>query len=166
MPASTVAALLDYEANYEDALKSHLDNVNALSAVQILTPRTLLTADPILTTPRITVSMALTGTNPNQQATRPNTSSEYDSHKLGAITFNCVVRRDGSGQSLTTLRGGVREAMLSATAALNANTLPYYQTITLREESSNFGPGVENDEIQATLTYGVEFYIIPTQWPS
>lgn len=166
MPASTVAALLDYETNYENAIAGYLDNVNALSSVQILTPRTLLTSEPILTTPRITVSMAITGTNPNQQATRANTSAEYDCHKIGALTLNCVVRRDGSGQSMTTVRGGVREAMLSATAALNSNNLPYYQTITLREESSSFGPGVENDEIQATLTYGVEFYILPTQWPA
>lgn len=165
MPASTVAALLDYETNYENAIAGYLDNVNALSSVQILTPRTLLTSEPILTTPRITVSLALTGTNPNQQATRANTSAEYDSHKFAQLTLNCVTHRDGSGQSLTTIRGGVREAMLKATAALNGNNLPYYQTLTVREESSNFGPGVENDEIQATLTYGVEFYIIPTQWP-
>jgi hypothetical protein len=166
MPATTVAALLDYETNYENALAGYLDNVNALSSVQVLTPRTLLTTDPVLTTPRITVSMSLSGTNPNQQATRSNTSAVYDSHKIGNLTLNCTIRRDGSGQSLTTVRGGVREAMLSASAALNSNNLPYYQTVTVREESSTFGPGTENDEIQCQLSYLVEFYIKPDQWPA
>ena len=165
MPASTVAALLDYETNYENAVAGYLDNVNALSSCQILTPRSLLTTEPILTTPRITVSMSLTGTNPNQQDTRSN-GDEYDSHKIGSLALNCVIRRDGSGQSLTTLRGGVREAMLSATAALNSNNLPYYQTLVLREQASAFGPGAENDELQCSLTYGVEFYIKADQWPA
>lgn len=164
MPAASVAALLDYETNYENALATYLDNT--ISNCQVLTPRTLLTSEPILTTPRITVSMSLTGTNPNQQATRPNAASDYDCHKLGSLAINCVMRRDGSGQSLTTLRGGVREAMLSATAALNSNNLPYYQTLVLREQASAFGPGAENDELQCSLTYGVEFYIKADQWPA
>mgnify|MGYP000567760366 CR=1 FL=1 len=53
MPAATIAALLDYETNIEDALKAHFQNT--LPTTQILTPRVLIGTAPILTTPRITL---------------------------------------------------------------------------------------------------------------
>lgn len=163
MPASTIAALLDYETNIENALGTWLDNT--LANVQVLTPRTLLTSDPILTTPRVTVTLQVTGTNPNQQGYRAN-GNEYDAHKLGALTLSAVISRNNTSQSLTTLRGGIRQAMLSATAALNSNNLAYYQVVTLREQSSDTGPNGENDEIACRLGYAIEWFIKPEQWPS
>ena len=115
MPAATIAALLDYETNIEDALKAHFQNT--LPTTQILTPRVLIGTAPILTTPRITLVVGVTGTNANQTATRANTSQDYDSHKLGTVQAIGTVRRDGTGQSLGTIRGNIRQAMLQATAA-------------------------------------------------
>lgn len=155
---SLTAAKLDYETNYEDALAVVL--AAALSGVQILTPRTLLSSAPILTTPRVTIGLQVTGTNPNQQAT-DTTSGLYDAHKLGVFTLAATVRRDGTGQSLGTLRGGIRLALLKGATALNATNLPNYQTITLREQGSAMSPGAENDEITCQLNYAVEFYVIP-----
>lgn len=164
MPAPTIAALLDYETNYEDALASWLSNT--LSNVKIYTPRTLLTATDgeELKTPRVTVAMQLTGTNPNQQGTRTTDSAIYDAHKLGQITLTCTVQRNNTSQSLGTLRGGVRKQMLQATAALNANTLPYYQTLILREGAAVPTIDAENDEIQCSLGYELQFAIKPDQW--
>ena len=162
MPASSIAILLDYETNIEDALATHL--ASAISSAQVLTSRTLLTSQEIVTTPRITVAVGITGTNPNQQNNRTTDSLEYDSHKLGTVTLVGVIRRNASGQSLTTLRGGIRKAMLSATAALNNSNLPYYQIVTLREGSSSPGFDADNDEISMTLTYALEFFIKPDQW--
>lgn len=162
MPATYNYQLLDYESNYEDALANYF--ANAIPNTQILTPRVLLTTQPILTTPRITVACQVTGTNPNQTGVRTTDSKDYDSHKLGTISLVCVTRRDATSQSLGTLRGKARVAMLSATAALTTNNLPYYQTITLREGAATMGSDGENDEIYTSLTYNLEFAIKQDQW--
>lgn len=164
MAAPTVAALLDYETNLEDALAGHFNNT--LSGVQVLTPRILIGSAPILTTPRVTLSVQITGTNPNQTGTRPSDSSDYDSHKIGTVQVGATTRRDATGQSLGTLRGQCRQTMLQATAALNSNTLPYYQVVILREASTTSAANPENDEIASLLTYNLEFYIKTDQWPA
>lgn len=164
MPASSIAVLLDYETNIEDALATYL--AAQIASTQILTTRTLLTSQEILTTPRITVAVSIAGTNPNQQNERTTDSAAYDSHKLGSVNLVAVMRRNASGQSLTTLRGGIRKAMLEATAALTVSNLPYYQIITLREGSSSPGYDKDNDEITLSMTYQLEFFIKPDQWPA
>lgn len=164
MPAPTVAALLDYEKNIEDALKTYLES--AIASTQILTTRTLLSAEEIQETPRVAVSFQTTGTNPNQQAIRPSNSAQYDSHKQGTLTLIATVRRNASGQDLGTLTGQLREALLKESEAFDATTLPYYQVVTLREGSCVPSISADNDEITRTLTYAVEFYIKTDAWPS
>ena len=162
MPATYNYQLLDFETNYENALANYF--ANAVTNTQILTPRVLLSSQPILTTPRVTIAVQITGTNPNQTGVRTTDSRDYDSHKQGTVSLVCAVRRDASGQSIASLRGKVRVAMLDATQALTANNLPYYQTITLREGASNLGSDADNDEILTTMSYALEFYIKPDQW--
>lgn len=162
MAAPSIAVLLDYETNIEDALATHL--ASALASTQILTTRTLLTSEEVLETPRVTVAAQITGTNPNQQNNRTTDQAEYDSHKLGTVTLVATIRRNAAGQSLTTLRGGIRKAMLPATAALNGTNLPYYQIVTLREGSSSPGFDKDNDEISMTMNYNLEFFIKPGEW--
>ena len=164
MAATTIAFLLDYETNIEDALRTHFSNT--ISNTQILTPRVLISSAPILTTPRVAISVSISGTNPNQTGTRPTYNTDYDSHKLGTVQLIATTRRDGTGQSLGTLRGQCRQAMLSATAALNVNTLPFYQVITLREAATTPLSDPDNDEIMAQISYNLEFYIKPDQWPA
>ncbi len=162
MPAATNAALLDYETNIEDALATYL--TSAISSTQILTMRTLLSSSGVLSTPRVTINVAVTGTNPNQQTNRSTDQAEYDSHKLATLTLACTARRDAAGQSLGTLRGKVRVAMLKASAALNGTSLPYYQTLLVREGSSQLSSDAVNDEITHQLSYALEFWIKPDQW--
>lgn len=164
MPAQSIAELLDYETNFEDALATYLRT--QLSGVQVLTPRTLITASGAseLTTPRVTVQMILGGTYPNQEAQRTTDSAWYDSMKLGQLVLTGVIRRNGTGQSLTTLRGGVRKAMLAATAALNGTTLPYYQTLLVREGACTMSIGDTNDELLYSQSYELQFAIKPDQW--
>lgn len=162
MPAPSIAALLDYETNIEDALATYL--ASALSGVQILTTRALITSEEIQETPRVTVSVNVTGTNPNHQATRTTDSLTYDSHKMGGVTLVAAIRRNASGQSMTALRGGVRQAMLAATAALDDSNLPYYQILTLREGSCTPSINSDNDELIYSMSYQLEFYIKPDQW--
>jgi hypothetical protein len=164
MPASTNAALLDYETNIEDALATYLDG--AITSTQVLTTRTLLTSDEILTTPRITVAVQIAGTNPSQQATKSSYAGDYDSHKLGTVSLVATMRRNASGQGMTALRGGIRAAMIPVVAALNGTNLPYYQILTLREGSCSTSFNADNDEIVYALTYALEFYIKPDQWAS
>ncbi len=162
MAAPSIAALLDYETNIEDALATYL--AAQIGSAQVLTTRTLISSEEILETPRVTVAVNVTGTNPDQQASRDTDGAEYDSHKMGSVSLVAVMRRNASGQSMTTLRGGLRKAMLSATAALTAVNLPYYQIVTLREAASSAGFDKENDEIFMTLNYNLEFFIKPDQW--
>jgi hypothetical protein len=162
MAAPSNAVLLDYEGNIEDALRTHL--ATQLPTTQCLSPRTLIADAAILTTPRVTVAVQITGTNENQQDNRDTDGSEYDSHKLGTVTLVCATRRDGTGQALGTLRGSVRAAMIRAEQALNVVNLPYYQVITLREGSATMGSDPANDEIFTSLTYAIEFYIRRSQW--
>jgi adenosylcobinamide amidohydrolase len=162
MAAPSIAALLDYETNIEDALATYL--AAQIASTQVLTTRTLIATEEILETPRVTVSVNVTGTNPNQQATRTTDSAEYDAHKMGTVSLVAVIRRNASGQSMTTLRGGLRKAMLAATAALTAVNLPYYQIVTLREAASSAGINADNDEVYYTLNYNLEFFIKPDQW--
>lgn len=162
MAAPTNAALLDFEGNIEDAVAAYL--TSAIASTQVLTMRTLLSSSGVLSTPRVTVNVAITGTNANQQNNRTTDQGEYDSHKLAQLTLACVTRRDASGQSLGTLRGKVRVAMLKATAALTSNNLPYYQIVTLREGASQLSSDSTNDEIIHQLSYALEFWIKPDQW--
>lgn len=162
MAAPDNATLLDYETNIEDALVTYF--ASALPAVQLLTHRTLITEESELQTPRITLAVTMSGTDPNQQANRTTDGGEYDSHKLAALTFLAVVRRDAAGQSLGNLRGAIREAMLKPTAALNGTNLPYYQVVTMREQGSTTSFEASNDEIGTSISYALEFYIKPDQW--
>lgn len=164
MAAPTINSLLDYETNIEDALATYL--AAQIASTQILTTRTLLTSQEILTTPRVTIAVQVSGTNAEQQASRTTDGAEYDCHKLGSVSLVASMQRNASGQSMTTLRGGVRKAMLSATAALNGTNLPYYQIITLREGSCSTGINADNDEISYSITYALEFFIKPDQWPA
>lgn len=162
MAAPSNAVLLDYEGNIEDAVAAYL--TTAISGATILTPRTTIEAVEELPTPRVAVTFAVTGTFANQQANRATDGGEYDSMKSGTLQLVCAARRDASAQSLGTLRGKVRVAMLKATAALTSSNLPYYQFITIREGGSSFGGNSVNDEITASISYAVDFYIKPDQW--
>jgi hypothetical protein len=165
MPAPTIAALLDYETAYEDAAAAHLSNT--LSGVQVLTARSATQGTgPVLTTPRVTVGCIVTGTDPDQQNDRPASAGQYDSHKLAALSLECVTRRGASGTSLGTLRGSVRAALLAGSSIFNSNALPYYQTIVLREAGSASGTEPDNDEITTVLSYDLQFFIKPSEWPT
>ena len=162
MAASSNAVLLDYESNIEDAVAAYLET--AISGTTILTPRTPLSDVEELPTPRVAVTFTIGGTFANQQANRATDGGEYDSMKSGTLQLVCAARRDASGQSLGTLRGKVRVAMLKPTAALNGTSLPYYQFITIREGGSAYGSNAINDEITGTVSYSVDFAIKTDQW--
>ena len=164
MAAPSNAVLLDFEGNIEDAVATYLATV--ISGTTILTPRTAIGVVEFLPTPRVAVTFTVSGTFANQQANRSTDSGEYDAMKSGTLQLVCAVRRDASAQSLGTLRGKVRVAMLKPTAALNGTSLPYYQFITIREAASAFSSQAINDEIICQVTYAVDFYIKPDQWAS
>lgn len=165
MPAPNIATLFDYESVYEDALAGYFANLNGNPFSTILTPRTNLAEDATLTTPRLVIRMGVTGQG-IQENDQPNTSSDYFSHRLAGIDFIVTTNRDNASQSHGLLRGYVRQAMLQSTAAMNANTVPYYQTIYVFESGSTQGIQEGNDEISTQLTYAIQFQIKPDQWPA
>lgn len=163
MAAPTIKALLAYEKNIEDPLAAYLEA--AVAGLHALTPRTPAEAEPILVTPRVTIKLAVTGTGV-QENQRATDNKWYRSHKLGTLTIAAVARRNDPDQSLADVVGSIRGAMLETTAAFTSANLPYYQIVFLTETGGT--PSVEgaNDEIFQTLTYAIEWFIKPDQWPA
>jgi hypothetical protein len=162
MPAPTIAALLAYELNIEDAYATALDGIT--TGVQILTSRTTLVVAGELATPRVEISLAVTGTGP-QENLRTTDNASYRSHKLGLLTIKVSCRREATSQLFGNMLGFIRGSLLEATQIFDATNLPYYQIAHLVETSSasEIFPG--NDEIQSVLAYAIEWWIKPDQWP-
>ena len=164
MPASDVPTLFDFESAYENALAAHFANLNGAPFAQVLTPRTNVQADDRLETPRVTIAMSITGTGDKEDFNAAG--ANYYSHKLGSLAIVVATQRSNASQPHGNLRGRVRQAMLEVTKALNANTLPNYQTVFITESSASQAVDSDNDEILTQFAYAVEFYIPPSAWPN
>lgn len=162
MAAPSKAALLDYETNYEVALKAYLDA--AFPAYQVLTAETLASAEPKLATPRIELQLTVTGTGTAEHQ-RNTDNAIYKSQKTGVLRIRAVARRNGTGQHLGTMRGQIRNAMLEATQALDDTALPYYQTIGIEESGSTRDIAADNDEVQTEVEFTISWWIRNDIWP-
>lgn len=165
MAAPNIATLFDYESAYENALANYFASINGNPFSQVLTPRTNLAEDASLTTPRLVIRMGVTGQG-IQENDQPNTSASYYSHRLAGVDFIVTTNRDNASQNHGYLRGLVRASMLQSAAIMNANSVPYYQTIFVFESGSTQGIQEENDEISTQLTYAIQFQIRTDQWPA
>jgi hypothetical protein len=165
MPAPNIADLFDFETHYEDALANYFANINATPFTQILTPRTNLAEEEQLSTPRLELRMAITGEG-IQEGFVPNSTARFYTHRTSTVTMRVVTNRDSASQPHGLMRGAVRQGMLQVTAAMNANVLPYYQTLYVNEAGSVQGIVAANDEIATDLTYAVQFAINVSQWPN
>ena len=153
--------LLDFETTYEDAAAACLSN--SVSAAQILTPRTTITDESRLMTPRVAVRCALSATFDHQYA-YSNSAIIHDCKQV-SLEIACVTRRDDATQAHGELRSKVRAAMLYGAQAFTGNTVPYYQTLDVIETSSQQGKTGENDEVVTILTYQINFAIKATSYP-
>lgn len=165
MPAANVATFFDFESAYEDAAKAYLANVSGNPFTQILTPRTLQSAQAFLTTPRIFVRMA-TGAVGAQEATVANFTQSLYTHRRGTLTLDVASARNDTAQNHGLLRGWARFAMQDIAQAFNSNSVPYYQTLFVTEEGAHQAPDADNDELITSLTFGVEFALITSQLPA
>ena len=164
MPAPTIAALLDYETILEDALVAYFKSL--YPAWQVLTDRTTPEDEAKLETPRIEIAIALTGsgTAEHQAQNRPE-EAHYESHKTGTLSIRAVARRPKADQSLGTMRGQLRQAMLPRTLALTSVNVPYYEITHVVEAGSAPAFFAGNDEIQCELTWDIAWFIKPDAWP-
>lgn len=174
MSAPNIATLYDFETAYEDGAKGYFANLNigGFTFPQVLTPRTNLTTANFVITPRLEVSFAITGLGPagagwpESPVTVGNTASNYYSYYQGTLTLGVVTSRSNTSQPHGLLRGATRQGMMEITAALNINTVPYYQTVFVTPLASIQGCDPTNDEITTQLTYQVEFDIPPSSFPN
>ena len=90
----------------------------------------------------------------------------YYSYYTLSVTLDVVTQRSNSSQPHGLFRGAARQGMLSATATLNTNTVPYYQTAFLSPGASVQSVDMDNDEIQTQITHSLDFYIPPTSFPN
>jgi len=173
MPAPNIATLYDFESAYEDALANYFANVNIGGQVfaQVLTPRTNLTAEATLETPRLQVKIATMGPMSAGGGLQEGTATisnvgypYYSAYQLQA-SIDVVSARSNASQLHGLLRGGVRQGMLEMTASMNANTVPYYQTAFVTPLGSNQGIDAENDEITTNLTFQIDMQIPPSSFP-
>lgn len=166
MPAATTETVLDFETNIEDAVRTFLLTTPYFGAAhQILTPRTLLTTEAELETPRITVQLSVTGSGA-QERQRTTDGLWYQAHKTGSLVITGVTRRDGSGQDIGAMRGKIRKAMLELSAAFDDTNMPYYYMFTVVESGTVNSAGEGNDELAAQITFAIEFFIRPTAFSS
>lgn len=174
MAAPNIATLYDFESAYEDALKNFFANTNyaGQNFAQVLTPRTPLANASFLVTPRLQVKVSMVGLGqagtgwPELPVTVAGvTSNYYDYYQLQAV-LGVVTSRSNSSQNHGLLRGGVRQGMLEITASMNANTVPYYQTVFVTPQTSTQGIDPENDEIQTDLAWGIDVAIPVSSFPN
>lgn len=165
MPAPNIPDLFDFETHYENAVSNYYASINGNPFNQIVTPRTNLNVEGGLETPRLEVRLAITGTG-IQEYPIPNSAVRFRPHKTASLTLRVATNRDNTSQPHGLLRGYARQGMLEVTAALNANTLPYYQTVFVVESGSIQGIADVNDEIVTDLTYAIEFAVQSSQWPN
>jgi chitodextrinase len=173
MPAPNIATLYDFESAYEDAVQGYFANLNigGQTFAQVVTPRSNLTEENFLVTPRLQVKVGMTalgasgsGLQENPVVSENVTTRYYSYYTLG-LQLDVVTARSNVSQRHGLLRGAVRQGMLEITAILNANTVPYYQTAYVTPLSSVQGIDAQNDEIQTQLTYGLDVFIPPESWP-
>lgn len=171
MPAPNIAFLYDFESAYEDALANYYTNVNigGQTFLQVVTPRSNLTAADFLKTPRLQVRLSQTGVGQTgsgwQEGDQPTSGADYYSYYQFQAELTVCTQRNNASQIHGVLRGGVRQGMMQATAIMNNNTLPYYQTADVFPLTSMQGIA-ENDEIQTVLTYQLDVFIPPSSLPN
>jgi hypothetical protein len=172
MPAPNIATLYDFESAYEDALRNYFLNVNVgVLFNQILTPRTNLTVEAFVETPRLqiragVVGLGATGAGTQEtQVTISNTATTYYSHYMLSVAIDVVTQRSNTSQPHGLFRGAVRQGLLPISAILNNTTVPYYQTAFVSPGPSTQSVDIENDEIQTQITYDIQMFIPPASFP-
>jgi len=174
MSAPNIATLYDFETAYEDALRNYFINVNVggFTFNQVLTPRTNLTAEAFVETPRLQIRAGITGLAASgggvqeTAVTLNNTATNYYSYYSLGVTLDVVTSRSNASQPHGLYRGATRQGMLEYTASMNANTVPYYQTAFVNPGASVQAVDQDNDEIITSISYSLDFFIPPASFPN
>lgn len=174
MPAPNIATLFDLESPYEDSLRNYFANVNigGVQFAQILTPRTNTNIEAFSETPRLQIKAAIVGLQASGSGVQEDTAvigatpTTYYSYYTMSVTLDVVTQRSNASQPHGLYRGATRQGMLEYTAAMNANTVPYYQTVFVNPGSSNQMVDLENDAIITQISYTLDFHIPPTSFPN
>lgn len=164
MPATTEAALFDYYGAIPAATVTALTPVYTGDNVQLLTQRTLQSSAEKKTTPRIEVSLTITGSPEHHSFDRAGV--EYRDTREGQLIFRLFARRDGAGQSLGTMVGKLLANLRKGKALLTAVNLPYYEVIYLEEISGQEEIESDNDEIGLIIAADISFQIKPSEFPA
>lgn len=173
MSAPNIATLYDIESQYEDCLANFFANTANGVFGNVFTPRTPLTDEQFLVTPRLTIKAAILGlaaTGSGWQETRANinnvANANYYSYYDIGLTFEVVTDRENTSQHHGLLRGYLRQYMLEPFAIMNANTVPYYQTTFVTPGPSTQLVDPSNDEITTQVQYDVKVAIPPSSFPN
>jgi hypothetical protein len=174
MPAPNIAYLYDFETAFEGALRNYFLNVNVggFTFPQVLTPQTNAVTANFQTTPRLQIragstGLAASGSGVQETAvTLANVATNYYSYYTLGVTLDVITSRQNTSQSHGLLRGAARQGMLSYTASMNTNTLPYYEVTLVTPGSTTQAIDGDNDEIITSLAYSIDFWINPTVYPN
>jgi len=174
MPAPNIALLYDFESPYEDALTAYFANLNigGLQFAQVLNPRSNYNDQTFQITPRLqikagVVGLQATGSGVQEtQVTINNVSSTFYSYYSLSVALDVITQRQNSSQPHGLFRGMARQGMLSSSATLNVNTVPYFQTTFVNPGASNQVVDPDNDTIITSMSYTLDMAIPVSSVPT
>ena len=174
MPAPNIASLYDLEGAYETALRNYFVNVNVGGFLfnQVLTPQTNANVEAFQETPRLQIKCGITGLAASGSGvqetavTLSNTATNYYSFYTLGVTLDVITQRQNTSQPHGLYRGAVRQGMLSYTASMNANVLPYYETALVVPQGTTQAIDADNDSLISSLSYTMGVWIPPSSMPN
>lgn len=159
MPETSIHKLLDFEGNIEDNIAAFL---LGLGFAQVFTPRTTITEEALAETPRAHVSLEIQSTG--DQVIFLTGGREFETEKNARLSISVVTRRnDGTGMSMSELRGRIRDALTVSNTALSYQ---WYDFTHVKESSSNQTVGEKNDEIATTIDFDLKFFVRAAGFPA
>ena len=159
MAASSIEDLLNFEAHFESAAVTFLNDEISIDVFGTL-------SDSELTTPRIEVQMEV-GTSvfhSLREGGSSPTAKEYTDYdaifSVRVLTDNAV----GQAGNHATYRAQCRKMLLHSATNWDGTTLPYYDLKWLQPADSTYST---NEDFQVTdLTWNIKFAIRDDAWPS
>lgn len=162
MPAPNDETVLNFETNFEDALKDFLATDTGLSSTSVFAT---LDQDTFVV-PRVEVMIEIAeALDPPIEKYSGSTDFEYLQYKASlAIRVVSDASVDGTEANHRTIRSKVRKSMQRNSTNFTSENLPYYAVVYMRPTGTVYE--IDGDLAISTLSYDITFSIKDDAFPS